>query len=315
MGGAAVGLMIVVGLLSGVFLLPLLARAFMFVHVKVEDEEAVVVTAFGKHTGTLRKPGLHWFPRRALPWVSLRRVTLRRDFVHLQNVHVNDASGTTTIVDLWVEFAIREPEKVIFEVADWERSLQNVVAHAATSILGNREFREILCDRDDLGERLRKEVREETERWGIDVELVLVRNVRLLPEVGQQLFATVAARLERTKADIEEAGRLAAAELDAKTHAKVAELEARAKAEYPLAVGEALADLRRDPLVYAAYNELYRLAQLRPHRAVAFLGFGDRLRAEDAAMMATPPAGAGNGGSALPRPEEPVAAKGLRHDA
>ena len=280
--------LLVAGFAIGLLSIPLLARIAMGFAVTVDDEEAVVVTRFGRHALTLRRPGLHILLGRLLPWVSLRRVSLRRDFVHLHNVHVNDASGTTTIVDLWVEFAIRSPEKVLFEVAEWERSLQNVVAHAATSILGNREFREILSDRIELGDRLREEVREETDRWGLDVELVLVRNVRLLPEVAQQLFASVAARLERAKADIDEAGRLAVAELDARTSARVAELEATAKAQYPLAVGEALTDLKREPPAYAAYHALYRVSLLRPHRSVAFMGFGAGVRAEEAAMM-TPP--------------------------
>lgn len=284
--------LLVVGIVAGAVLPWLLARLFMALAVQVEDEEAAIVTVFGKHSATLREAGLHFLPSRILPWVSVRRVSLKRDFVHLQNVHVNDASGTTTIVDLWVEFGIAEPAKVIFEVADWERSLQNVVAHAATSILGNREFREILLDRVDLGDKLREEVREETQRWGLNVELVMIRNVRLLPEVAQQLFATVAARLERTKADVEEAGRLAAAELEAQTSAKVAELEAKAKAEYPLAVGRALAELRKDREVFDAYSELYRFSQLRPHRSIAFLGFGDDVRAQDAAMFVPPGTGA-----------------------
>jgi regulator of protease activity HflC (stomatin/prohibitin superfamily) len=297
--------LIMVGFIVGALLLPVLSRIVMAMAVTVEDEEAVIVTVFGRHALTLDKPGLHWLPSRLLPWVAIRRVSLRRDFVHLQNVHVNDASGTTTIVDLWVEFAIAEPAKVIFEVEDWERSLQNVVAHAATSILGNREFREILCDRVELGALLREEVRDETDRWGLNVELVLIRNVGLLPEVAQHLFATVAARLERVKADIEESGRLSVAELDASTSAKVAELEARAKAEYPLAVGRALAELRKDPEIFEAYSTLYRLSQLRPHRAVAFLGFSDKLRAEDAAMFVPPAVGAGerqpDGGAARTR--------------
>lgn len=293
---------LVLGFVAGALCLPVLARVFMALAVQVEDEEAAIVTVFGKHALTLREPGLHFLPSRVLPWVAVRKVSLRRDFVHLQNVHVNDASGTTTIVDLWVEFAIAEPAKVVFEVADWERSLQNVVAHAATSILGNREFREILLDRVDLGAKLREEVRDETDRWGLNVELVLIKNVRLLPEVAQQLFATVAARLERAKADVEEAGRLSVAEIEAQTSAKVAELEAKAKAEYPLAVGRALAELRKDHEVFEAYNELYRVSQVRPHRSIAFLGFGDGMRAEDAAMFVAPGAGANHEGQAPPRP-------------
>jgi regulator of protease activity HflC (stomatin/prohibitin superfamily) len=133
----------------------------------------------------------------------------------------------------------------------------------------------------------------ETERWGISIEQVFVRNITLLPEVSQQVFGTVAARLERARAVLVERGRLDAAQLEADTAKKVATLVATAKGQYPLAVGRALERLRRSPKVFEAYNELYELSQLRGARTVAFRGFdGKDLRALDAAMLPDPAANA-----------------------
>jgi len=51
-----------------------------------------------------------------------------------------------------------------------------------------------------------------------------------------------------------------------------------------------MAELGVRPKVLAAYNELYRLSLLRPHRATAFIGFEDEgMRAVDAAMLPQPP--------------------------
>ena len=59
-----------------------------------------------------------------------------------------------------------------------------------------------------------------------------------------------------------------------------------AKGQYPAAVGRAFAVLGKHPRVLQAYNELYALSQVRPHRTVAFHGFkDDELRAMDAAML------------------------------
>ena len=80
--------------------------------------------------------------------------------------------------------------------------------------------------------------------------------------------------LERAKADVEEDGRLRVALLEAQTSARVAELVAKAKGQYPAAVGRALNELKQNPEVYAAYNELYELSVLKPHRTTAFVGFG-----------------------------------------
>ncbi|MDF2695629.1 MAG: putative stomatin/prohibitin-family rane protease [Labilithrix sp.] len=291
-------LRLVAGLALGLALIPVLALAVRATTISVEDEEAVLITSFGKLVATLTKPGLHVLPSKLMPWLKHTRVSLRRDFRHFKNVHVNDARGTTVIVDLWVEFRVADPAKAMFSVTDWDHALQNLVSHAATSILGSREFREILCDRTELGELLEKDIAAETAAWGIAIELVFIRNVSLLPEVSRQMFETIAARLERAKADVEENGRLDVAQLEADTAMRVAALVAEAKGQYPAAVGRALGDLKGRSKLFAAYNELYELSLVRPHRTVAFRGFADgEIRAADAAMV---PLETGGGSASLP---------------
>lgn len=280
-------LQLFLGLALGLGLIPAAFAIFRAVTVEVEDEEAVLVTRFGQLHAKLTRPGLHALPSKPMPWVRTHRVSLRRDFRDFKDVHVNDARGTTVMIDLWLEFRIADPVRALFHVADWDSALHNLVAHAATSILCNREFKQILCDRTELGELLRRDIQDETARWGLSVEQVYIRNVKLLPEVSRQIFETVAARLERARADIEEAGRLAVATLEADTSVRVAGLVAEAKGQYPLAVGRAIERARKTPAVLDAYNALYALSLLRPHRTVVFRGFeGEAVRAVDAAMLA-----------------------------
>jgi regulator of protease activity HflC (stomatin/prohibitin superfamily) len=277
------------GALAGLLLLPVLAWLFRRATIEVEDEEAAVVTHFGKLVSVLRKPGLHVHFARLSPWTRVRHVSLRRDFRNIENVYINDARGTTLLVDLWVEFRIDDPEKALFSVADWNRSIVNLVSHAASSILGNREFISILEDRTELSQLVQRDISPETERWGVKVEFAFIRNVSLRPEVSQLIFESIAARLERAKADIDELGRIQVAKLEAATQVQVASLVAEAKGQYPLAVGRALGRLQAIPEVFDAYTQLHELSALRPHRLIAFRGFGkDELRAADAAMLAPP---------------------------
>lgn len=292
-GSSGTGMQLAVGVIVGIAAIPLLVALFRALTVDVEDGEALLITRFGKLSETVLTPGLHVMPARLAPWVSLKRVSLRRDFRELKGVHVNDARGTTVIVDLWLEFRIQDPARALFHVADWDRSLQNLVSHAATSILGNRDFRQILCDRTELSALLRRDILTETQRWGLEVDLLLIRNVSLLPEVSRQIFETVAARLERAKSTVEEIGRLKVAQLEADTSVRIAALVAEAKAQYPVAVGRGLAELGKRRTILDAYTTLYSLSLVRPHRTVAFAGFADaELRAVDAAMLvpATPSA-------------------------
>ena len=274
------------GIVIGVVLIPLLAFLVRAMTVAVEDEEAVLVTTFGKLVETFAEPGLHFLPSKIFPWTRTTHVSLRRDFRRFDEVHVNDARGTTVVVDLWVELRVTDPAKAIFSVTDWDKALQNLVSHATTSILGGREFREILSDRTELSELLAKDIAAETDAWGVTIERVFIRNVSLLPAVSRQMFETIAARLERAKADIDETGRLDAAQLEADTQKRVAALVAEAKGQYPAAVGRALAELQPGSKLFHAYNDLYELSLVRPHRTIAFRGFkGDEMRAVDAAML------------------------------
>jgi len=275
----------------GALFVPLLGLAFKAFTVEVEDEEARIVTRWGKLAEVLTKPGLHFLPDHMAPWVNAHRVSLRRDFREFTNLHVNDARGTTVIVDVWVEVRITDPVKARFAVVDWEGSMNSLVIQAVTAILGNREFHEILHDRVELANILRDAIALETDRWGVSVDIARLKNVSLLPDVSQQVFDAVSARLERAKAEIEEYGHVKVARVEAEADRSVAELTARAKGQYPEAVGRALAELAKVPQVHAAYNELYSLSLVRPHRTVAFRGFGeDEIRSIEAAMLLPPAA-------------------------
>lgn len=280
---------LVIGIGFGLAAIPLAAAIVRSLAVQVEDEHAALVTRFGRLLQVVKEPGWHWLPARWLPWVSVTTVSMQRDFREIENVHMNDARGTSVIVDLWVEFRIVDPAKALYEVDDWDEALHNLVTHASISILGNREFQQILCDRTELGALLRADLQAETTRWGLEIEQVFIRNVSLLAGVSRQVLETIAARLERAKAAIEEEGRQKVALLEAQTQAQVAALVGEAKGQYPVAVSRALSRMQSAPAVLAAYNELYALSQLRPHRTVAFQGFEDGLRAIDAAMIPTSP--------------------------
>lgn len=278
---------VLLGAGTSIGIIAVLLMVFRAVTVSVEDEEAVLVTRFGKLVRRFDTAGLHVLVDRALPWVSVHRVSLARDFREFKNVHVNDARGTTVMVDVWAELRVVDPVKALFAVEHWDMATRNLLVHATTSTLSSKDFSHIVRDNSELTATLQRELSLETERWGVRVEQVFLRDVSLLPEVSRQLFGAVAARLERARAVIEELGRLDVARLEADTAQKVAALVGEAKAQYPLAVGGAYRAMKANPRVLEAYDTLFGLAQLRPHRTVAFRGFAHgEIRSADAAMLA-----------------------------
>jgi regulator of protease activity HflC (stomatin/prohibitin superfamily) len=291
------------GFLAGAAIIPVLWLVLKAVTISVRENETALVRRFGRLSATIETPGIHVVADRMLPWVHVDCVSRRLDYRHVADVVANDVRGTTVIADVWIELRVVDPVKARFEVEDWSDALTHLVRHSVTSIFGRREFEDILSDRRELAATLQNDISDETARWGIVVEHVFLKRVSVLPEVAEQLFRTVAARLERKKADIDEEGHQRVALLQAETAARTARLEAEAKGQYAAAVGRALEALRRTPSVFQAYEELYALTQLRPHRTTAFRGFGSKdINAVDAAMLAVDVshgAGGSNGGRLL----------------
>ncbi len=280
--------LIFLGFVIGLGVVPLVLLSIKLFTVDVKEQESVLVVRFGRHSETLSRPGLHWLVSRVLPWVQLERLSLRRDYREFSNLVAHDARGTTVIVDVWLEVRVVDPVRARFAVDDWDVALEQLVVHSVTSILAGRSFDEILADRSELMGQLQAEIIHETARWGVSVDSVFLQRVSLLPEVSEQLLSRIGAQLERQKADVEEAGHQRVHLLEARTSKEIAELVAKAKGQYPLAVGRALGRLRPNPRVFAAYQELYELSLLRPHRTLAFKGFKDgEVRSFDAAMFAS----------------------------
>jgi regulator of protease activity HflC (stomatin/prohibitin superfamily) len=278
------------GAVLGAGLVSLVVRLFKAMTVAVDDRQVALVTVFGRFTEKLSRPGLHVRPMKLFPWVEVRHVSKARDFRSYKGIHVNDSRGTTMLVDLWVELHIVDSVKSQFAVTNWDEALESVVAHASISILGKSDFQQVLQDRQELGERLRADIAREAERWGLVIDSAFIQQIELLPEVAGQLSTAIAARLERATAEIDATGRLEVAQLEADTSKEVATLVAQARAQYPLEVGAALAEVKQTPKVLEAYLELYELSQLRPQRTVAFRGFeGEhKLKSVEAAMLQTP---------------------------
>lgn len=240
----------------------------------VENETEALVTSFGKLVRKIVKPGLHWCPH-FFPWIKVINVSKKIDHLHYTNLQVNDVRGTTLVIDLWLEFQIEDTEKAIFQVENWEESLCSLTINLASSYLSGHEFNTIHTERLKLSREIKAEMKETVERWGIVINALFIRKVSLTNEIAHQMFNTVAAKLERVKANVEEEGRLKVAILEADTQKKIAELTAHAKGQYPKAIGNAYSKLRENPKVLEAYMELYELSQIRPHRTTTYHGFSD----------------------------------------
>ncbi len=274
------------GLLSGAAL-PLAAlwlwHALTF---GIYPDESLLVLRFGRLARRVDEPGLHVLIDGFAPWTRTLRVSRRIQATLLRDIEVHDVGGTELGVDVFVEFQVVDPVKATFAIENLSESVIKLVSHAVITVLGARTFDEILRDSGSLSEGVQAEIRSEAAAWGVEVRKVLLQQMRPSSMATEQILAEVAARLEKMKARIEEEGRQAVALLHARTAAEIAVRIAKARGQYPRAIGKAYAAMREGVTVDREYRELHDLVLLRPAHTVAFVGFEPgELRASDAAMF------------------------------
>ncbi|MGH8550314.1 MAG: SPFH domain-containing protein [Methylococcales bacterium] len=251
--------------------------------------EALLVLRFGKLKRQYDQPGLYFIWDKAAPWTQLIRVSKRLDYELLADLDIHDAAGTSVKVDVLVEYRIVDPVKASFDVENLPRSLANAAAHSVIAFLGTHQLKDIIRESGQLSARVRAELKEEAETWGIDIEKILLCHVNPSGLAMEQLLTEIAARLEKAKARIEEEGRQDVALIEARTSEQVAERTALAKGCYLQEIGRGYAELRQYPDVYNAYCELHELVLLRPANTVAFRGFAAESLRPAEAMFFEPP--------------------------
>jgi erythrocyte band 7 integral membrane protein len=100
--------------------------------------------------------------------------------------------SVTVAVDAVVYYKIREPLAAVCNVADYAKSTKLLASTTLRTILGTKNLAEILSDREIIAKDILTHLDGATDPWGIQVERVEVKDVRL----PQQLQRAMAAEAE-----------------------------------------------------------------------------------------------------------------------
>jgi len=159
---------ILAGLLIGVYLL---------LAIKVVDQwERVAVLRFGRFKG-LRGPGVF------LIVPVLDRLSRYVD----QRVRVTTVSAESTLtrdtvpvnVDAIIFWLVWSAEKAIFEVENFMDAIALSSQTALRESIGRHQLAQMITERETLGHELQKILDEKTTPWGITVQSVEIRDVRI----------------------------------------------------------------------------------------------------------------------------------------
>jgi regulator of protease activity HflC (stomatin/prohibitin superfamily) len=181
--------------------MPLIAVVFalaglylLFAIVVVDQWEKVAVLRFGRYRG-LRGPGLFLI----VPIVD----TLSR-YVD-QRVRVTTVSAESTLtrdtvpvnVDAIIFWLVWNAEKSILEVEDFTQAISLSSQTALRESIGRHQLAQMITERETLGHELQKILDEKTTPWGITVQSVEIRDVRIPQALENAMSQQAQAERER----------------------------------------------------------------------------------------------------------------------
>jgi regulator of protease activity HflC (stomatin/prohibitin superfamily) len=181
-----------IGLVGGIVALVLLLFGLSGLRVAYQYER-VVIFVLGRLIGA-RGPGVFWVP----PLISrTRKVDLRVVTIELPPQEGVTRDNVTVKVSAVLYFYIVHPNDAVNNVQDFYRATVQIAQTTLRSTLGQSTLDQLLSDREVINRSVQTVIDERTERWGIKVTAVEIKDVEL-PQTMQRAMAKQA-EAEREK--------------------------------------------------------------------------------------------------------------------
>ncbi|WP_255170974.1 SPFH domain-containing protein [Natrononativus amylolyticus] len=131
------------------------------------------LTVFGEYRKLL-EPGLNIVP----PFVSrIHRFDVRTQTIDVPSQEAITRDNSPVTADAVIYIRVMDAKRAFLEVDDYERAVSNLAQTTLRAVLGDMELDDTLSRRDQINARIRTELDEPTDEWGIRIEAVEVREV------------------------------------------------------------------------------------------------------------------------------------------
>ncbi len=169
----------------------LLVRGIHF----IQPYEQGIVILFGAYKRVLN-PGFNW----VIPFANVLRIDLRTQVLEVPRQEVITKDNSPTNVDAIIYTKVVDPPKAIFQVQDYHVATVALAQTTLRSIIGDMELDEILFNRERINTRLRDILDEATDKWGVRVDAVEIKEVDPVGPVKAAMEEQTAAERQRRAA-------------------------------------------------------------------------------------------------------------------
>ncbi len=186
---------------------------------QVNQYERGVMLTMGRFTG-LVQPG--W--RIVIPiFQRLIKVDIRTKAVDVPDQKVITRDNVSASINAVIYYRVSDAAKATLEVEDFRYAVSQLAQTTMRNIVGSGELDEVLAERDKLSQKIRDIIDVETDKWGIAVENVELKDFFLPEDMERTIAKQAEAERERRAVIIKAEGEVVAAENIAKAAKIMAE--------------------------------------------------------------------------------------------
>jgi regulator of protease activity HflC (stomatin/prohibitin superfamily) len=180
--------------LIGLVVVVVLAAWFLVTAVKIVREyQRLVVFRLGRVLGT-KGPGLIIL----IPFVDKAiLVDLREFYLEIPHQSAITEDNASISIDFIVFNKVMDAAMSVLTVGNFAGAAQNIAATTLRSVVGDMSLDDVLAKREQMNEILRVKLDEVTERWGVKVTNVEIREIVPPPAVQEAMTRQMSA--ERTR--------------------------------------------------------------------------------------------------------------------
>ncbi|MCU0859706.1 MAG: SPFH domain-containing protein [Thermoplasmata archaeon] len=173
------------------------------------------------------------------------RIDLRTQVMDVPRQEVITKDNSPTNVDAIIYIKVIDPSKAFFQVTNYRTATIYLAQTTLRSIIGDMELDEILSNREKINLHLRDVLDEATDKWGVKVEAVEIREVDPAGKVKDAMEEQTSSERLRRAAILKADGQKRAAILNAEgdKRSRILQAEGQKQARVLVAEGQRLATI------------------------------------------------------------------------
>lgn len=198
---AAAASLLLVGGVLGIVLCVLLGIAALFLlggFAVIRPNEAMVLTLFGKYSGTIKGEGFYWYNPFCSPvrYGKSSKISLKAMTLESGQQKINDELGNPVMIGIVVIWRVTNTAKAVFDVDDYEDYLSTQSDAALRSIVrqypydgfNNDAEKSLQGSSQEVADRLKEEIQSKVHIAGLEILEARITHLAYAPEIASAML-------------------------------------------------------------------------------------------------------------------------------